>query len=738
MNKVLKVILLILGVFLLLILSTIIYLFSITSHVKLDVSKLVDMDRTITYYDSNGYAFTEEFNQHSVTNLHDIPTYTKNAFIAIEDKRFYSHHGVDYKGLFRALLNNIKSFSFKQGASTISQQLIKNTHLTNEKTFKRKLYELKLAKQLENNFTKDEILEKYLNTIYFGDGCYGITSASKHYFNKSPKDLTVNESAILAGIIKAPSHYSPINKVENCIKRKNVVLNEMYNQGYIDLETYNKNKSEGIELSNERTNETYGFMSLARKELQDIIKNSPYSFRELKVYTSLNKNAQEVLEKHLINTTDYNNAIVLYDKENNVIAYASTCIEDKRQIGSTIKPLLVYAPAIETDTIYSCTQILDEKTNFNGYCPSNFNDKYHGYVSAKDSLAKSLNVCSVKILNSVGIDRAKSFLEKTEIKLSDQDNSLCLALGATTNGEKLTTLTSAYSVFLNNGNYQNASIIDTIICDNNQILYKKDKKQHLVFSAGTVDVLNDMLYETVKSGTAKKLSRLNFPLYAKTGTIGNDKGNTDAYTISFSSDYILGSWCGCKGNTLMNNSVSGGNTPASQSSFIWEELYKDNMPNELYTSDECVSEMIDLATLINEHKVVLADNNAPENQKTSALFKKNSLPKICSNAYTNPKIKTPVLSVNNKHINIQLCLPQYINCKIFRTSNNIKLEVFDSIKDTNNFFIDYNALPNIKYTYTALPYYKTDNKIFYGEEIYIDSIRLSNSKIDNWWNNEFE
>ena len=401
MKNSLKIVFLILSAMFIVVLGFVLFFNVVTFNVKLDESKLINLDRMVCYYDKNNDLITEEINGKSISEFVKIPEHTKNAFIAIEDKRFYYHNGIDYKGLGRALLNNVKSFSFKEGASTISQQLIKNTHLSNEKTIKRKLVEIKLALELEKRFSKDEILEKYLNTIYFGDNCYGITSAALHYFNKSVEDLTIGESATLAGIIKAPSNYSPLADYDKCTSRRNIVLKEMFSQGYIDETSYNNLLNTPIKIYTENAEQIqYDFLYYARKELNSLIESSPYKNRNLKVYTKFDKEAQSIVENNIKdNKIDANKSAVMLSPHGNVCAYYSTCANEKRQFGSTIKPLLVYAPAIELDVVNSATLLLDEKTDFNGYCPSNYNDKYYGYVSVKDSLAKSLNVCAVKLLN---------------------------------------------------------------------------------------------------------------------------------------------------------------------------------------------------------------------------------------------------------------------------------------------------------------------------------------------------
>ena len=266
MKTVLKTILFIFALIIICLVGLIFYYNVSTSNIKLDESKLINLERTVTYYDSSGKVFAEEVNGKTISEIDKIPEHTLNAFVSIEDKRFYKHNGIDYKGLFRATLNNVKSFSFKEGASTISQQLIKNTHLSSEKTLNRKFAEIKLARQLENKYSKKEILEKYLNTIYFGDNCYGISCASMHYFAKTPAQLDINESAMLAGIIKAPSNYSPFVDYERCIKRKNVVLNEMFEQGYINEQQFIENKNKELLLTdNAYTSNEFTFLSLARK-----------------------------------------------------------------------------------------------------------------------------------------------------------------------------------------------------------------------------------------------------------------------------------------------------------------------------------------------------------------------------------------------------------------------------------------------------------------------------------------
>lgn len=737
MKKTLKIAMIIVCSVLIVVLSSLIYVLSVTAGVKINEEKLVNMERIISYYDINGNKFAEESGGVAVTEIKNIPEYVKNAFIAIEDKRFYSHNGVDYRGLFRALFNNVKSFSFKEGASTISQQLIKNTHLSNEKTLKRKLVEIKLARKLEKKFTKSEILEKYLNTIYFGDGCYGITEASKHYFNKKPFELDINEGAILAAIIKAPTYYSPLADTNKCFVRKNIVLSEMLEQGYITINEFNENKNKAV-TTIENKDLNHNFLSLAKSEYCKIMKNYSHFYNNFNVYTSFNPNLQQILESEKIDTKDYENSSIILDAKSQILAYYSTIGNLPRQVGSTIKPLLVYAPAIETNAVYSCSPILDEKTDFNGYNPSNYNEKYYGYISVKESLAKSLNTCAVKLLNQVGVDKAKSFIKNTDITLDKEDDSLCIALGATNKGIKLTDLTSAYSVFLNKGNYVSSSCINKIETNEKEVIYQKKSQEKRVFNQDTIDIMNDMLSFVVTNGTAKKLSFLNMPIYAKTGTVGSEKGNTDSYTISYTSEYVLGTWCGNKENTLMSNAITGGGVPCVQSANIWEKVYKNKLPNKIENSNKTCEEFIDKITYDNDHRVILADLKALPRYTEKMIFKKNALPKERSSIFSSPIIEKPKISIKKNEINILLCLTEYYDAIIYKTINGKKFAVYDTENNNKKIYVDHDLIPNQNYTYSVVPYHNNGAEKIYGKEIIIETIKIPKAPINDWWKNELD
>lgn len=734
MKKSIKIFLTVVLVVTAIILCLGVYVFAVTSAVNLDENKLVDTVHTVEFYDSDGNFIEEHSNGIAVTEYGDIKEYTKKAFIAIEDKRFYEHGGIDVRGIFRALGNNLKSFSFKEGASTITQQLIKNTHLSGEKTFTRKLAEMKLALMLEKKYSKDEILEKYLNTIYFGDGCYGITRASEHYFGKSPTSLTINESAVLAGLIKAPALYSPYRNKAKCEQRKNTVLKAMYEQKYISKTEYENNISYFPEINDEDI--SYDYVYLARKQSQDIFDVAPYENKTVKIYTYLDRTIQNALENGL-NGYDgqTDKASVVIDCQGKIRAYSSTCGNANRQLGSVIKPLLVYAPAIETDTICGSTPINDEKASFNGYTPSNFNDKYYGFVSAKDALAKSLNTCAVKILNATGIEKAKKYLDKTSVKLSDEDNTLSIALGATKSGTKLTEITGAYTVFMNNGRFYNPTCIKKIVLSSGRILYNDETASVHVFGDDTTAIVNDMLQECVNTGTAKYLNFLPYNLYAKTGTAGVKEGNTDAYCISYNAEYVLGTWIGNANGDLMPNSFTGGNQPAKISAAIWKNVYKNGVyPNDIPKSDNVIEVKLDKESYISEHALTLADSNAPDRYVIKGLFKKSNLPKARSERFSFPVVKNPQLFLNDKNVTITFEKPEYYDCIIYRTRNGCKEKIFDTaLYPQKQTFTDY-YLQSGNYVYSIVPYYNDGRETHIGKEVFLPSVKIYDSPFyEDWW-----
>ena len=599
------------------------------------------------------------------------------------------------------------------------------------------MLEIKLAAMLERKYSKKEILEKYVNTIYFGNGCYGITAAAKNFFGVSPEDLTLNQSAALAGIVKSPAVYSPKISPEKCNSRKNVVLKEMYEQNYISESEYNENVKENVYAIND-TSDRPQYLKLVENEANDFLNLNPYSHEKYKIHTFYDRKMQENIENAAnAYDTETDKSIMILDSENKIRAFYSTCGDGYRQLGSTLKPLAVFAPAIETGVIDSCTPIKDEKINFGGYAPSNYNDVYYGFVSAKFALAKSLNSCAVKVLNDVGIKKALSYLKKTDIAVNEKDESLRLALGVTEKGATLTQISGAYGSFINKGVYSAPITIDKICTEEGKTVYKPMRHETRVFGEDTAFIINDMLKYTAKKGTAKSLSQISFPLAAKTGTVGNEKGNTDAYAITYNGDYVISCWLGNADSSLMNNSVSGGTIPTLICRNIWQTAAKKGyVPHDTFTSDKVTQIDIDKISYEENHTVLAADENFPERYVLTEYFKSDRVPKTVSNRFTIPKIENADISIKNKRIVIRLCLPQYCEYKIYRENDGIKFLIYDSYgKKDKTEFNDKNFFPNTKYIYSVIPYVLGKNGVKYGEEYFLPEIKTpaENGAGDEWW-----
>lgn len=560
----------------------------------------------------------------------EMPQYLIDAFVCIEDRRFFEHEGVDFYRIIGALAKNLKSKSYREGASTITQQLIKNTHLSADKTLKRKINEIRLARAVERKFSKSEILEMYLNKIYFGNGIYGIGNASRYYFKKNPENLSLKECASLAAIINNPSRFNPISQPENCNNRANLVLKSMYDCGKIDRKTYLTTKNEDLIVSPTHIDNTYDeIINEACRILQ--CPKSRILGGKYKIYTSLKKDLTDLCsavhsQAKDLGVENQNYAVLVSDNGGKILSFAfsgdASPFNTKRQPASTIKPLLVYAPALENNSIVPITPILDEKTDFAGYSPRNYKDSYDGWTNIKECLANSRNVPAVKILSMNGINYSKRIARRFGIEFDTKDSSLALALGGMTNGVTLNQLNGAYSAFANNGIYTKNRLITRIDYDDKPIYIAPDRSERII-SEETAYFINDMLSTCRKEGTAQKLKDLDFEVAAKTGTAGNKNGNTDAYCMAYTPQYSVSVWIGGKKERLPNY-VTGGNQCAEIAKNILSMLDIDK--NIAFKRPENIKKLeIDKIEYIKNHKIVLA-LGAKKSQTLTAEFSNKKLP----------------------------------------------------------------------------------------------------------------
>ncbi len=605
---------------------------------QLDTTLLPTKTALPTYYDLSGQ--TISYQEDDYLSFEDIPKDLANAFIALEDKRFYKHKGYDVIRIGGAIFKNIKSNSLKEGASTITQQLVKNTHLTNERTLNRKLKEIAIATKLEKEYSKQEILSMYLSVIYFGGGAYGVKDACRLYFDKEVCDLTLQECAMLAGIVKNPSKYNPFNNSDEPLNRRNLVLKVMRDEGYIDNDQYDIAINSPITCTKQEksSNICDFYIKKAQDEVCKMLNITKYQLENsgMQIYTNLDMRVQTSLfyqanDKNNCESKDVENVSIVVDNNNGtVVAYYSTLPYDvKRQAGSVLKPLAVYAPALDMNILSLCSPIVDERLDFNGYSPRNFGDKYYGNTTINEGIKKSMNSVAVRTLDYVGLDKSISYLNSFGIAIDDNSKNYALALGAI--DVEPIDIANAYSSIANNGIKCNGKFVRLAIKDGIKVYVASDNDNGKILKTSTTSLIKHSLKETVIDGTAKSLSVLPFEVCSKTGTAQRENGsNSDAWNVSFNDKYTIVVWHGSD----KEMTEKGGGYPTRHALNIWQNINKI-MPQkeEINCAIDTVKFDIDLyATAINKC-ITLSSENTPLEYRKNEIFANDNIPKHISNTF---------------------------------------------------------------------------------------------------------
>ena len=630
---------------------------SIYFSAKLDKNSIIAQKAEFTVYSIDD-TVTESSNIYRFIKYSDLPSHLVNAFVALEDKRFFSHKGVDYIRLGGALIHNVKAGYMKEGGSTITQQLAKNTQLSSEKTVARKIKELRLARLIEKEYSKEEILEMYLNAIYYGNGIYGIDSAARNYFGKAPEDLTLSESAYLAGIVKNPQKYSPKNHPDKATSRKNFVLSLMLEQKMISENEYDValNEFYAPPATADDPNSAYVSAVIAEAAALLNVDEKDVITSKIKIFTYFD----EKLQRNLYNIHQNDDFISVNDKGKNasslaIIADNATggiksyyCNDELIEIGkflrqpaSTIKPIVVYAPAIESGLINAYTPVIDEKININGYSPSNYGGVYHGYTDVRTALKTSINTVAVKILNENGINESLSYAKAAGITFDKNDYNLSTALGGMTYGVTPTSLCEAYLTLANFGVHKDASFIRRIVDNSGQILYEKKPKEERVFSEETCYLISDILKESVSDGTARKLSGFDYDICAKTGTAksARTKDNIDAWNASYTTENTVIVWYG---NTTKSPEydvkTNGSEYPTLLARQIYSILDKPSKksfdePSGIFHTE------IDKFALAEKHTLCNCNLYTPDKYRMDAIFSSKNYPTETSEHFDIERIR---------------------------------------------------------------------------------------------------
>lgn len=583
--------------------------FTSTIYVQNDKGKWEEYQHLHGMYNRIWVDYDEKAIKEENKDYKGIPANLANAFIAIEDKDFKDHYGVDWKRTFGAVLNEVFHFSDKFGGSTITQQLVKNITDDREQDAGRKMREIMRARRLETEYSKDVILECYLNTIPMGHGTYGVQVAANYYFDKNVDELSVLECASLAAITKAPSYYAPDTNPENNKTRRNTVLYEMYTQGYITKEEYDEAKETELKLdinANSQIN-SYFVDALIQQLVDDLVEKYEYTVEKAeqliytggyKIYATVDSDIQAVVDKAYLDVAKKAKksskgdplwgAMTVMDYEGHVKAIAGgigektsnrgfNCATDaKRQPGSTMKPLAVYAPAIEKGMINYSTILNDTKTKYGNWTPKNAGGGYSGNVTAQKALEKSINTIPVALANKMGVEISYEYTQKFGLSYlnAEADKNLsALGLGGTNGGVTTLQSAAAYAAFGNGGLYYTPTFYTKVTDQKGNIVLEQKSKPKMVIGEDTAFIMNKMLQNVIygESGTGKSVasSVSKMKLFGKTGTSSSDN---DKWFVGGSPYYVVSSWCGYE---TMQKMPSGNlNIAKNQWSTVMSKIHK--------------------------------------------------------------------------------------------------------------------------------------------------------------------
>lgn len=567
----------------------------------------------------------------------DIPSDVCDAIISIEDKKFYQHHGVDYKAILRAVKAMIENGEVTQGASTITQQLARNIYLTQEKTWERKVEEIFIATQMEKKYSKNEILEYYLNNIYFGNGYYGIQAASKGYFNTEVRNLDLSQIAFLCAIPNNPTLYDPVNNIDNTIKRRNKILRNMEEDGKVTKTTYEEAVAEEITLERPKSVkndyvETYTYYCATKAlmeqqgfqfktEFKSAIEKENYAkeYEELyetcnkqlytagyRIYTSIDLNMQSELQNAvdttlqdytevneegiytlqsaavcIDNTTGYVKAIVGGRSQEYNGYTMNRAYKSYRQPGSAIKPLLVYTPALENG--YTPDTVVVDEPIQDG--PSNSDGGYLGSITLRTAVEKSKNTIAWKVLEELTPEKGLSYLEKMNFsKLDDNDKRLTIALGGFTNGVSPLEMAAGYATIENNGYYREPSCILKITDSSGNTILSTEQEEMQVYKENAARMMTDILTSVMTNGTGRGLALTGMPCAGKTGTTNDNK---DGWFVGYTRYYTTSVWVGYDLPKTLEG-LSGASYPGTIWNTYMQKIHEGIEPQEFpaYTTYE--------------------------------------------------------------------------------------------------------------------------------------------------------
>ncbi len=714
------------------------YVLDVPNWQPLNLSRITAAPQTGRMLDRDGQqiATIRGSQNRVIIPLEQIPKQIRDVFIAAEDLRFYQHRGVDVVRLFGALAANIRQGSYAQGGSTITMQLIRQSHLSTRKTISRKAEEIALALALESRMSKDEILAMYLNYIYFGNGAYGLQAAARTYFGVDARELTLAQAASLAAAIKAPSYYAPHLNETNNLNRRGYILKTMLEEGMISQQQFETAQAEPLVLAELPPEElTYGwFVDAALDEAQrllgltgDQVLTGGYT-----IHTTLSAYHQDALDLQFTKDlfpadaadgTQVQGAAACVDvRTGQVLAVVggrkyevrrglNRATDLRRQPGSALKPLVAYAPAIDQFGYMTASVLRDEPTNFGGYKPRNASYTYYGNVSMRTALQNSLNVSTVALMDQIGVPAGRAYLEKVGIPLDSRDSNLALALGAMTYGVSPVQLAAAYAPFANGGSFYAPHMITRITGPGGQVLYQHRSGGTRVLKATSAFLMTSLLQSVTQSGTGAKLSGAGTPVAGKTGTVNmTGGGNRDIWMACYNSEIACAFWMGFDEPDAAHKLagwVSGGDNTAAMARDYFKALYKNRDKPQFTRPGGIVALEIDKQAIKWRGEPMLAAELTPKKYRYTEYFTEDNRPTKVSDVWTPPRSPNRFV-VGHSDSGYPLLIIQPADEAVYRIQRDaygesfVLTELYGTPGETL-YYTDTAAKPGIMYTYRVIP-----------------------------------
>ena len=750
--------------------------FDVTSWQTLNIAKLTDVAQTGAIYDKDGEYVTRLIGSENRVSvpMNTLPDHVVNAFLAAEDLRFYKHPGFDLTRILGAVVSNVRSGGFSQGASTITQQLIKLSHLSSQKTIARKLEEIWLALQLEQRYEKSEILEMYLNFIYFGQGAYGVQAAAEVTFGIDAAQLSPAQAASLAAAIKAPATYSLQAVPEANRDRRNYILAVMRDEGMLTQSQYNEAIYEELAAIEAPATETdYGWFVdavLEEAEYQLDVSAETLLAGGYRIDTTLDTSMQGILDAQYRTDVFPANA-----SDGTPVQSAAACVDTatgavraivggreyltrrgfnratqlRRQPGSAFKPLAVYAPALEYAGWTCASVILDEPTNFNGYRPRNASNAYYGNVTVRTALKNSLNIPAVKVLQAIGLANSRKYLTAVGIPLDDRDNNLSLALGSMTYGASPVQMAAAYAPFANGGTFHAPYFIERITDQNGVIVYQHRDEGTRVLSEQNAYLMTSLLRTVITSGTGTRLSSVGTPVAGKTGTVNmTGGGNRDAWMAAYTPELATVVWMGYDdpdAKHRLSNSVQGGTNPASLARNFFRAWYADRSKPDFVRPEGIVSVTIDQKALEWRGKAMLASSLTPSAYRISELFAEGTQPTVWSDVWSAPA-SAKSFRVTHNDSGQPLLVIEPGDTALYRIQRDAAGESFilaelHGTAGQTLYYADTKAVPGVVYTYRVIPVHAEllENGVLLEgvQSVQVAQVQQSSNSFGDWLRNLF-